>query len=381
MDNEILACIEDENIKYLQSGQISKYLFPMERKEAHEKKITHLVTRFFILSTSPEGDIYYLVQKRGKKKDSYPGYFTDSSSGHVIWTKDINLPQIKKSALRELEEEFGIPSKAVHKVRFYEISDEGDNKTKEVAYIFFGQVDFGISLDPNPGELDIEESRFYNKIELEEMLNKEKSVDHSRRIWRIILNSEIKNLFENNTGKTRIHNKSIALFIGRFQPLHHGHLYVLRNILKLYKKVKIGIGSSQLSNTINDPFTSNERKEFITASLKKRNISPKRYAIYYIPDIFNAKQWVDHVISIVGEFSAIFSNSDWVRELFQNRGFKVEKKIVIYKKKFNGNKIRRLILRNDKSWKPLVPKEVIELINDFDGINRLKSLSKKTESQ
>lgn len=379
MENEILACIEDQNIRYLQSGQISKYLFPMRRKEAHEKKITHLVTRFFILSISPEGDVYYLVQKRALQKESYPGYFTDSSSGHVIWKRNIDLPQIKKSALRELEEEFGIPPKTVHKIRFYEISDEEDNKTREVAYIFFGLVDFGITLKPNPEELDIEESKFYNKIELENMLKNEKSVDHSRRIWQIILNSEIKALFEKEKEVNKTHNKNTALFIGRFQPLHHGHLYVLRNILKLYRRVKIGIGSSQLSNTINDPFTSDERRDFIIASLKKRRISSKRYDIYNIPDIFNAKEWVDHVISIVGEFDAVFSNSDWVRELFQNRGIKVEKKLAIYKKKFNGNKIRHLILKNDKSWKPLVPKEVIELIEEFDGINRLKSLSNKTE--
>ncbi|MFX1323675.1 MAG: nicotinamide-nucleotide adenylyltransferase [Promethearchaeota archaeon] len=381
MENEILACIKDQNIRYLQSGQISKYLFPMRRKEAHKKKITHLVTRFFILSISPEGNLYYLVQKRGLKKDSYPGYFTDSSSGHVVWKRNLDLPQIKKSALRELEEEFGIPPKSVHKIRFYEISDEEDNKTREVAYIFFGLVDYGITLKPNPEELDIEESKFYNKIELENMLNNEKSVDHSRRIWQIILNSEIKTLFEKEKQVKKTHNKNIALFIGRFQPLHHGHLYVLRNILKLYRRVKIGIGSSQLSNTINDPFTSDERRDFIIVSLKKRRISSKRYDIYNIPDIFNAIKWVDHVSSIVGEFDAVFSNSDWVRELFQNKGIKVEKKIAIYKKKFNGNKIRSLILKNDKSWKQLVPKEVIELMEQFDGINRLKSLSNNTEDQ
>ena len=34
---EILACIKDEDIKYLQSGQISKYIFPLERRKAHNK--------------------------------------------------------------------------------------------------------------------------------------------------------------------------------------------------------------------------------------------------------------------------------------------------------------------------------------------------------
>jgi len=375
MNNEILACIDDENIKYLQSGQISKYIYPIERKEAHEKKISHLITRFFIISKSPEGEINYLVQKRSKSKSSYPEYFTDSSSGHVQWTRNLDLVNIKKNALRELEEEFGIPSKAIQKVRFYELGDEEDNKTKEIAYVFFGLVDYEITLNPDPEELDIEQSRFYNKIELVNLLKNEKSVDHSRKIWRIILNTDIDSLFETKLDLKRTYSNVTALFIGRFQPLHHGHIYVLRNILKSYKKIKIGIGSSQLSNKINDLFTSTEREAFLKAIFKKRNISPKRYEVYHIPDIFNAKKWVDHVVSIVGEFNAVFSNSDWIRALFQNKGFKVEKKIAIFKNKFNASNIRRLIIKNNRSWKPLVPKEVIELIEEFDGINRLKSLN------
>ena len=375
MENEILACIEEENIKYLHSGQISKYIFPMERKLVHEKKISHLITRFFIITILPEGEILYLVQKRSNNKSSYPGYFTDSSSGHVLWAKNLNLTSIKKDALRELEEEFGIPSKSIQKLRFYELSDEEDKETKEIAYVFFGLVDYGIKLNPDPHELDTEESKFYSKEELENLLKNEKLVDHSGKIWRFILNNEITSLFRDNL-KQKDSRKNTALFIGRFQPLHHGHVYVLRSILKTYNKVKIGIGSSQLSNTFNDPFTNIERNEFIKAAFKKRQISSERYEVYQIPDIFDAKRWVDHVISIVGDFRAIFSNSDWIRELFLKEGFALGKKHTIFKRKFNASNIRHLIVKNDNSWKSLVPNEVIELIEEFDGINRIKSLSK-----
>ncbi|MFX0080308.1 MAG: nicotinamide-nucleotide adenylyltransferase [Candidatus Hodarchaeota archaeon] len=380
MKNEILACIDDENIKYLQSGQISKYIYPIERKQAHEKHISHLITRFFIISKSPKGEIKYLVQKRSKSKSSYPGYFTDSSSGHIQWQKNLDLVKIKNDALRELEEEFGIPSKAIRNVRFYELNDEQDDKTKEIAYVFFGLVDYGIPLNPDPDELDIEQSKFYTKNELDNLLKNEKSVDHSRKIWRIILNTDLNLLFGDESELNLSQNNDIALFIGRFQPLHHGHIYVLQTILKSYKKVKIGIGSSQLSNTINDPFTNIERKEFLNAAFKKRSISSSRYQIFYIVDIFDANKWVDHVVSIIGEFNTVFSNSDWIRALFHNKGYKVEKKVEIFKKKFNGNNIRRLILKNDKSWTPLVPKEVRELIEKFDGINRLKYLSNTAEN-
>ncbi len=376
MDKEILACIDKKNKKFLQTGQISKYIFPMERTEAHKKNVSHLITRFFILSIAPDGTISYLVQKRGKNKKAFPDYFTDSSSGHINWAINLDLIKIKKNALRELEEEFGIPPREVQKVIFYDLNTESD----EIAYIFLGIVDWNVPLRPDQNELDVRFSRFYTKTELEKLLEKEKCIDYSKKIWEKLLNANISSLFEKKIEQSIEKKNGIALFIGRFQPLHHGHIYVIKQILKSKKKIKIGIGSSQLSHTINDPFTSDERKMFIKKALQKRGISSQRFTIYNIQDIYNAKKWVDHVISIVGEFDSVYTNSDWVRELFFDKGIKVEKKITIFKKHFNANNIRNLINKNDKKWKTLVPKEVVQLIEKFNGINRIKSLNDKSNT-
>jgi len=82
MEEEILACIDDKDIKYLHAGQISKYIFPLARKEAHKNNVSHLIVRFFIITktyqSTPDNKILYLVQKRGKNKIGYPEHFTDS---------------------------------------------------------------------------------------------------------------------------------------------------------------------------------------------------------------------------------------------------------------------------------------------------------------
>ncbi|MFX1443136.1 MAG: NUDIX domain-containing protein, partial [Promethearchaeota archaeon] len=198
MEKEILACIEDENIKYLHSGQISKYVFPLERTEAHEKRVSHLIIRFFIMAFTPDNETAYLVQKRGKNKKSYPGFYTDSASGHVIYSPNLELNDIKENAIRELEEEFGISPKNIKKIILHDLNTEQDNFTKEIAYIFFGLVDYNVKLKPNPKELEINESRFYSKRELEILLSNEKAVDYSKRIWNYLIHRDALSIFEKN---------------------------------------------------------------------------------------------------------------------------------------------------------------------------------------
>ena len=381
MSEEILACILDKNIRFLHSGQIEKFIFPMKREEAHEKKISHLIVRFFIVSFTPKKQILYLVQKRSKTKKSFPEYYTDSASGHVQYKKDLKLKDIKEEARRELEEEFGIPPKSIEQLLFYDLITEEDKNSTEIAYVFLGLVRHNLDLNPNPNELEINESRFYDKSELTNLLKNEKIIDHSREIWTKLLDMDLTTEFELNlkNSKNLTSKKEIALFIGRFQPLHHGHIYILNKILKNYRKIKIGIGSSQLSEIKSDPFSYEERVNFISSALKKRDIDPIRFEIFPIPDIFNANKWVDHVISIVGVFDTAFSNSDWVRQLFRIKGFNIGEKLEIFKKKYNGSNVRRLISRENRNWTVLVPKEVVNLIKDYKGIERIKTIYEEVD--
>jgi len=381
MSEEILACILDKNIRFLHSGQIEKYIFPMKREEAHEKKISHLIIRFFIVSFTPKKQILYLVQKRSKTKKSFPEFYTDSASGHVQYKRELKLKDIKEEAKRELEEEFGIPPKSIEKLLFYDLITEEDKNSTEIAYVFLGLVKHNLDLNPNPNELEINESRFYDKPELTNLLKNEKIIDHSREIWTELLDMDLTTEFELNlkTPKQITSKKEIALLVGRFQPLHHGHIYILNKILKNYQKIKIGIGSSQLSEIKSDPFSYEERVNFISSAFKKRDIDPTRFEIFPIPDIFTANKWVDHVISIVGEFDTAFSNSDWVRQLFQNKGINVGEKLEIFKKKYNGSNVRRLISRGNRNWTVLVPKEVVNLIKDYKGIERIKTIYEEVD--
>ena len=50
-----------------------------------------------------------------------------------------------------------------------------------------------------------------------------------------------------------------GLILGRFQPFHLGHLNVVQEVMNEGLLPIIGIGSSEEGNTLNNPFTSQER--------------------------------------------------------------------------------------------------------------------------
>jgi len=162
----------------------------------------------------------------------------------------------------------------------------------------------------------------------------------------------------------------IALFIGRFQPFHNGHLKVIKNASREYKKIVIGIGSSQYSNTKDNPFTAEERKIMIEKSLEY--IGVKNYQIILIPDINNPPRWVDHVLSIFSDFDVVISNNLLTKSLFSEKGYVVKETPIYEKNKYSGKEIRKRIIK-DEQWKNLVPYEVYNIIKEINGINRLKS--------
>ena len=109
-----------------------------------------------------------------------------------------------------------------------------------------------------------------------------------------------------------------ALFIGRFQPFHQGHLDALKQISE--SEVIIGIGSSQYSETDDKPLSFEERKKIIEEKLKNLNLN---YKIIGIPDIHEETEWVDHVKKIVGNFDMVYTGNELVQTLFEQKGYVV----------------------------------------------------------
>lgn len=165
-----------------------------------------------------------------------------------------------------------------------------------------------------------------------------------------------------------------ALFIGRFQPFHKGHLKILEELSSKYDEIVIGIGSSQYENQIDNPFSEDERKKMIDISLKNNNIN--NFKIISIPDIHDPPNWVSHVLSIINDFDVVISNNPLTIKLFSERGYTVVKTPPYKKEKYSGKVIRNNIIKGF-DWKDLVPEATWNVIEEIQGVYRLKKLANK----
>lgn len=162
-----------------------------------------------------------------------------------------------------------------------------------------------------------------------------------------------------------------GFYIGRFQPYHNGHQAVLERVATSVDEIIIGVGSAQLSHELENPFTAGERVLMITRSLASLD-----RPIYVIPieDIQRNALWVSHVKSMTPPFDFVFSSNPLVMRLFAESGHRVHCPEMYERQTHSGTAIRRRML-SDEPWEHLVPRAVVEVIREIDGVERLRRIA------
>ena len=164
-----------------------------------------------------------------------------------------------------------------------------------------------------------------------------------------------------------------ALFIGRFQPFHHGHLEVVNSLLAKHEEVIIAIGSAECCSAEDNPFSAGERVEMIRASLLPEQL--KRVIAIPIRDINNNSLWVSHLKSYVPEFSVVYTNNPLVKMLFSKAGIKVENISYVDRGLNEGKAIRKLMSQGNDAWKKHVPQGAHGFIMSIKGIERMRAIA------
>ena len=150
----------------------------------------------------------------------------------------------------------------------------------------------------------------------------------------------------------------VALFIGRFQPFHKGHLYSLKKCFELADQVIVGIGSSQESGTENNPWDFEARK----AMIESLDLQGDSLKVVALPDYPDDEVWLKEVKEGVGNFNVVVSNNEWVLSIMQKAGYKTVETGLFNRDELEGVKIRQLMKDQDESWKLRVPQEVVGLV-------------------
>jgi nicotinamide-nucleotide adenylyltransferase len=164
-----------------------------------------------------------------------------------------------------------------------------------------------------------------------------------------------------------------ALFIGRFQPIHIGHVEAIKHILSENDELIIVVGSAQYSHTFDNPFTAGERIEMVRMALEEAGIDLRKVLIIPVPDVGSHSMWVAHVKSLTPSFQTVYTNNPLVTQLFMEAGYEVKPIEMFRRNELIATRIRKMMVE-DEDWRALVPKSVAQFIDKIDGVKRIKMI-------
>lgn len=112
---------------------------------------------------------------------------------------------------------------------------------------------------------------------------------------------------------------TVGLVIGRFQPLHRGHIQLIHAALQISDRIIIGIGSANVENYDN-PFSPEFREILLRQTLENEGLSHRIDNIVFLNDYLDDSYWLSETVKKTGNVNAVFGNNDWVNGIFRNAG-------------------------------------------------------------
>ena len=173
-----------------------------------------------------------------------------------------------------------------------------------------------------------------------------------------------------------------GIVLGRFQPFHNGHAYLLEHALSEFEQVTIAIGSAQEEWTADNPFSIQERTDMIL-SWATANEFQDNITIVGIDDINDPPNWVQHASEHHGEGTLVTSD-EATKNLYEESGFSVHWVDLHEREQFEGWRIRQTCMMlstvyDDEAARmvllPSVPESIIEWLITNDGLYRFSQIN------
>lgn len=180
------------------------------------------------------------------------------------------------------------------------------------------------------------------------------------------------------------------VFIGRFSPIHVAHLAVIREALTKADRLIICIGSANSPRTIKNPWTADERKEMISASLTEDEAS-RIYFQFNEDRLYQNEEWASliragvrsvitdyysHKKANIGLVVAAKDDTSWYINMFPEW----EKVVVSVagsdeEAPIGATKVRELLFTGHQTFvKHVIPDGAYKMIKEFIKTDHFKNL-------
>lgn len=181
-----------------------------------------------------------------------------------------------------------------------------------------------------------------------------------------------------------MNNMQNIVVLGRFQPFHKGHEYLVKSAVRL-GMVTIAIGSSEAEQGPDNPWSAEERTAMIKAWATGESIAVE---VVCIPDINDPPKWVKHATEYHGE--GILATSDEnTAQLYRQSGWDVKDISMSSRENLQGWRVRQTMkmmsmIQDDEVLRNVMqeslPDEIINwFLMDNERIRRLAFLGPNVE--
>ena len=173
----------------------------------------------------------------------------------------------------------------------------------------------------------------------------------------------------------------MQIVLGRFQPFHKGHAYLVEAALEKGPTV-IAIGSSQAEFSMDNPWSADEREDMIRTWLDGRDAN-----IVKIPDINDPPNWVEHATKYHGEGTLVTSDES-TSSLYEAANFPVDWVDLNNRESFEGWRVRATlkmlstVYEKDAMREVMsasIPITVVDWLIEKDAIYRLYTMPRDLE--
>ena len=159
-----------------------------------------------------------------------------------------------------------------------------------------------------------------------------------------------------------------GLVVGRFQPLHGGHVQLIRLALNECSSVVVAVGSSTEPQSLRNPFTFEERRAMLQAAFPG-------ISVVGVPDVNNDATWAAHCLTLTGPVGRAYGNDEHSLGLLEKAGVRSVRPGLVRRGDWEGTRIRELMRSGDAAWMRRVPPAVAVLLESWNAAQRLRGLT------